>query len=176
MSTKHSGGSSARPAAATSWSSGPPAATATTSTSFRASAASTPWRRCSSTSARRLTIARVLAIIRQAEGLWLAGGDQSRYVKYWKDTPVGAALDAHVRAGKPLGGTSAGLAVLGEFSYSALDPGTLTSPIALQVIPSIGESRSNATFFTSNGCAASSPTRTSPSAADSAARSSSWRG
>ncbi|MBL9211160.1 MAG: cyanophycinase [Opitutaceae bacterium] len=75
---------------------------------------------------------RVLAIIRQAEGIWLAGGDQSRYVKYWKDTPVGAALDAHVRAGKPLGGTSAGLAVLGEFSYSALEPGTLTSPIALQ--------------------------------------------
>ena len=76
--------------------------------------------------------ARVLAIIRQAEGIWLAGGDQSRYVKYWKNTPVGAALDAHVRAGKPLGGTSAGLAVLGEFSYPALDPGSLTSPIALQ--------------------------------------------
>jgi cyanophycinase len=75
---------------------------------------------------------RVLTIIRQAEGIWLAGGDQSRYVKYWKDTPIGAALNAHVRAGKPLGGTSAGLAVLGEFSYSALDPGTLTSPIALQ--------------------------------------------
>ncbi len=77
------------------------------------------------------TDARVLATIRAAEGIWLAGGDQSRYVNYWKGTPVAAALDAHVRAGKPLGGTSAGLAVLGEFSFSATTEGTLTSEIAL---------------------------------------------
>ncbi|MSU49239.1 MAG: hypothetical protein EXS37_09175 [Opitutus sp.] len=75
---------------------------------------------------------RVLEIIRGAEGIWLAGGDQSRYINYWKGTPVAAALDAHVRAGKPLGGTSAGLAVLGEFSFAALESGTLTSEIALQ--------------------------------------------
>lgn len=73
----------------------------------------------------------LLARLRQAEGIWLAGGDQSRYVNYWKGTPVAAALDAHVRAGKPLGGTSAGLAVLGEFSFSAAEQGSLTSPIAL---------------------------------------------
>ncbi len=77
------------------------------------------------------TDARVLASIRAAEGIWLAGGDQSRYVAYWKGTPVAAALDAHVRAGKPLGGTSAGLAVLGEFAFSATEQGSLTSPIAL---------------------------------------------
>jgi len=74
---------------------------------------------------------RVLAIIRAAEGIWLAGGDQARYVRYWKGTPVAAALNAHVRAGKPLGGTSAGLAVLGEFSFSATGEGSLTSAIAL---------------------------------------------
>lgn len=75
---------------------------------------------------------RVLEIIRNAEGIWLAGGDQARYVNYWKGTSVATALNAHVRAGKPLGGTSAGLAVLGEFSFSATEPGTLTSEIALQ--------------------------------------------
>jgi cyanophycinase len=75
---------------------------------------------------------RVLASIRQAEGIWLAGGDQSRYVDFWKGTPVAAALDAHVRAGKPLGGTSAGLAVLGEFAFSATGEGSLTSAIALK--------------------------------------------
>jgi beta-aspartyl-peptidase (threonine type) len=75
--------------------------------------------------------ASVLARIQQAEGIWLAGGDQSRYVNFWKGTPVAAALDAHVRAGKPLGGTSAGLAVLGEFSFSASEEGSLTSPLAL---------------------------------------------
>jgi beta-aspartyl-peptidase (threonine type) len=74
---------------------------------------------------------RVLEIIAHADGIFLAGGDQSNYVKYWKGTPVAAALDAHVRAGKPLGGTSAGLAVLGEFAYSALEPRDLTSVIAL---------------------------------------------
>ena len=74
---------------------------------------------------------RVLEILARADGIFLAGGDQSRYVNFWKDTPVAAALNAHVRAGKPLGGTSAGLAVLGEFAYAALEPGDLTSAIAL---------------------------------------------
>lgn len=75
---------------------------------------------------------RVLEIIARADGIFLAGGDQSKYVTYWKGTPVASALDAHVRAGKPLGGTSAGLAVLGQFAYSALEPRNLTSEIALQ--------------------------------------------
>lgn len=78
------------------------------------------------------TDARVLEIIAGADGIFLAGGDQSNYIHYWKDTPVAAALDAHVRAGKPLGGTSAGLAVMGQFVYSALEPRNLTSAIALQ--------------------------------------------
>jgi cyanophycinase-like exopeptidase len=34
-------------------------------------------------------------------------------------TPVQEALNAHIAAGKPIGGTSAGLAVLGEYIYSA---------------------------------------------------------
>lgn len=63
---------------------------------------------------------RVLDIIAKADGIFLAGGDQARYVTYWKGTPVGAALNAHLRAGKPLGGTSAGLAVLGQYYFSAL--------------------------------------------------------
>ncbi|MDP3069019.1 MAG: cyanophycinase [Opitutaceae bacterium] len=74
---------------------------------------------------------RVLDIIARAEGIWLAGGDQARYVAYWKDTPVGAALNAHLRAGKPLGGTSAGLAVLGEYYFAALH-GSVTSETVLR--------------------------------------------
>jgi hypothetical protein len=35
---------------------------------------------------------RVLEIIAHADGIFLAGGDQSKYVRYWKGTPVGAAL------------------------------------------------------------------------------------
>ncbi len=75
---------------------------------------------------------RVLAIVARAEGIILAGGDQARYVELWGGTPLAAALDAHVRAGRPLAGTSAGLAVMGEFIFSAREPGSLTSPLALR--------------------------------------------
>ncbi len=65
--------------------------------------------------------ARVAEIIGQAEAIFIAGGDQSRYVNFWKGTPVEDAINAHVAAGKPIGGTSAGLAVLGQFVYGCLE-------------------------------------------------------
>lgn len=74
----------------------------------------------------------VLDIVRKADGIFLAGGDQARYLRFWKGTPLNQALDAHVRAGRPIGGTSAGLAVLGSHSYGALDGGSITSAQALQ--------------------------------------------
>ncbi len=73
----------------------------------------------------------VLRSLERADAIFIGGGDQSRYVRYWRGTPVAAALDAHVRAGKPLGGTSAGLAMLGEYLYGAMDGGSQTSPQAL---------------------------------------------
>ena len=75
--------------------------------------------------------AKILAALKRADGIFLAGGDQSRYVRWWRGTPVAEALDAHVRAGKPLGGTSAGLAMLGEYLYGAMDGGSQISPRAL---------------------------------------------
>ena len=74
----------------------------------------------------------VLEIVRQADGIFIAGGDQSNYVRYWKGTPLNDALNQHVRDGKPLGGTSAGLAIMGAFSYGAMDGGSLTSEDALK--------------------------------------------
>ena len=74
---------------------------------------------------------RILKALQHADGIFIAGGDQSRYVRYWRGTPIARALDAHVRAGKPLGGTSAGLAILGEYLYGAMDGGSLVSPAAL---------------------------------------------
>lgn len=75
---------------------------------------------------------KVLEIVRQADGIFIAGGDQSNYVRYWKGTPLNDALNQHVRDGKPLGGTSAGLAIMGAFSYGAMDGGSLTSEDALK--------------------------------------------
>jgi cyanophycinase len=62
---------------------------------------------------------RVSQIIHQAEAVFIAGGDQARYMNWWQHSPVRDALNAHIAAGKPIGGTSAGLAVLGEYVYSA---------------------------------------------------------
>ena len=62
----------------------------------------------------------VAAIIRKAEVVFIAGGDQANYIRGWKGTPVQAAINEDLAAGKPIGGTSAGLAVLGEFVYGAL--------------------------------------------------------
>ena len=58
----------------------------------------------------------VLGVIAAADAIFIAGGDQSRYIRFWKGTPVNEALNAHVRAGRPIAGTSAGLAILGGYS------------------------------------------------------------
>jgi cyanophycinase len=57
--------------------------------------------------------------IRHASALFIAGGDQANYINFWQGTPVQAALNDAIKRGVPIGGTSAGLAVLGEFAYTA---------------------------------------------------------
>ena len=69
-------------------------------------------------------------IIQKAEALFIAGGDQGNYVRYFADTPVAAAIDALAARGVPVGGTSAGNAVLAQFGYSALT-GSVKSKEAL---------------------------------------------
>ncbi len=74
---------------------------------------------------------RIIARLKGADGIFLAGGDQGNYIRYWKGTPVQAALNAHVLANRPIGGSSAGLAILGHYSYTALDGGSMESKEAL---------------------------------------------
>jgi cyanophycinase len=73
----------------------------------------------------------VLATIRNAEAIFIAGGDQSNYTRYWKDTPVEDAINFVAAKPAPIGGTSAGMAVLGEYVYSAESEESLTSGVAL---------------------------------------------
>lgn len=73
---------------------------------------------------------KVVEIIAHAEAIFFAGGDQSNYVRFWQDTPVQDALNRHIAAGKPIGGSSAGLAILGEFSFASMID-TIHSPDAL---------------------------------------------
>jgi cyanophycinase-like exopeptidase len=69
----------------------------------------------------------VLDRIRNAEALWIAGGDQSNYVTYWKNTPVEDAIHDIANKPAPVGGTSAGMAIMSEFVYSAMSNSSLTS-------------------------------------------------
>lgn len=68
--------------------------------------------------------------VRNAEAIFIAGGAQSNYVKFWQGTPLADAVNQAVAKGVPIGGTSAGLAILGEFSFPALG-GSATSAEAL---------------------------------------------
>lgn len=64
--------------------------------------------------------AAVNAIVAKANVVWIAGGDQSHYIRFWKGTALEQTLKALMQKNVPIGGTSAGLAVLGQFDYSAL--------------------------------------------------------
>jgi len=74
----------------------------------------------------------VVATIRNAEAVFIAGGDQSNYVKYWKGTPVEDAIHHVAAKPAPIGGTSAGMAILGEYVYSAMGTESLTSAVAMK--------------------------------------------
>jgi cyanophycinase len=68
--------------------------------------------------------------IRKAEALFIAGGDQWNYVRVWSHTPVSEAIQYLIDKGVPVGGTSAGLAVLGEYLFTA-EKDTVTTAQAL---------------------------------------------
>jgi cyanophycinase len=59
--------------------------------------------------------------IAHAEAIFIAGGDQASYIRNWQGTPVQAGINSAIQRGVPIGGTSAGLAVLGEWAYSAMN-------------------------------------------------------
>lgn len=60
----------------------------------------------------------VIARIRGAEALFIAGGDQYRYYSYWQNTEVEDALNYLILEKRiTVGGTSAGMAILGQSYY-----------------------------------------------------------
>eukprot|EP01093_Parvamoeba_rugata_P011410 TRINITY_DN3132_c0_g2_i1.p1 TRINITY_DN3132_c0_g2~~TRINITY_DN3132_c0_g2_i1.p1 ORF type:complete len:389 (-),score=87.31 TRINITY_DN3132_c0_g2_i1:177-1343(-) len=73
----------------------------------------------------------VLQKVADAEAIWFAGGDQYDYVSYFKDNAMEDALNTFVNTKQGvIGGTSAGLAILGGHYFSA-QYGTLSSEVAL---------------------------------------------
>lgn len=69
--------------------------------------------------------------IRQAEAIWLAGGNQWKYVDFWRNTSIDHLINEGIRDRQiVIGGTSAGMAVLGGAYFSAKN-GTIRSAAAL---------------------------------------------
>ncbi len=74
----------------------------------------------------------VVRKVRDAEALFIAGGNQYDYVSFWKDTPLEEAINYLLNDKKvPIGGTSAGAAIMGEFYFDAAK-GTIYSDEALE--------------------------------------------
>jgi cyanophycinase-like exopeptidase len=74
--------------------------------------------------------------IDHAEAIFIKGGDQSTYVNLWQTplssgapNPIQQALDRAAARGVPIGGTSAGLAVLGQYVYSAENASAVSSTV-----------------------------------------------
>lgn len=62
----------------------------------------------------------VCAAVENAEMIFIAGGNQWNYYSHWMGTCLQTAINAHVNEkSAPIGGTSAGLAVLGEVAFIA---------------------------------------------------------
>lgn len=75
-------------------------------------------------------VAVVNAIAANADVLFIAGGNQWDYVNLWKGSKLDATLRSLAERKVPIGGTSAGLAVLGDFDFTAQN-GAITSEQAL---------------------------------------------
>ncbi len=73
----------------------------------------------------------VIDKVNNAEAIWMAGGDQNNYVTYWKDTPIMEAINDLINVkGGPVGGISAGMAVMGQ-AYFPASAGSISSEAAL---------------------------------------------
>jgi cyanophycinase len=82
--------------------------------------------------------------IREAEALFIAGGDQWNYVNFWKDSEVSSALQYLIDVKKvPMGGTSAGCAVLSGIIFDARnDTAVSTDVLANPYAPQVSISKS----------------------------------
>ncbi len=72
----------------------------------------------------------VVQAVRHAEAIFIAGGDQAKYVDSWQASPLQDEINAAVARGVPMGGAAAGLNMLSEFVDTAAG-GAVTSAQAL---------------------------------------------
>ncbi|GAA5216662.1 cyanophycinase [Corallincola platygyrae] len=70
-------------------------------------------------------------VIRSAEFVFVAGGDQSEYLNLWQGTKVQTALQSVFDKGGVIGGTSAGMAIMAASVY---DPDGVAGAVSSEVV------------------------------------------
>ncbi len=72
----------------------------------------------------------VVQYIKEADALFIAGGDQNKYEDFWQGTATEAAINYLINQKKiTVAGTSAGMAILGDYYYAPAAQGVLSSEI-----------------------------------------------
>ncbi len=72
----------------------------------------------------------VVQYIKDADALYLASGDQTKYEDYWEGTATEDAINYLINHKKvPVGGVGIGMAILGEYNYAPSRLGLLSSEI-----------------------------------------------
>jgi cyanophycinase len=79
------------------------------------------------TKASDANTAAVNTTVRNAEVVFFAGGDQCDYTTYFKGTLVETAVESVYAKGGGVGGTSAGTAILGDFTYNGCTASILST-------------------------------------------------
>ncbi len=85
--------------------------------------------------------------LREAEAVFIAGGNQNDYATLWKNTQVDSALNYLINVKKvPIGGTSAGMMVQGQAYFTAA-VSSITSSVALANPYGVGVTIGNNDFL-----------------------------
>lgn len=72
----------------------------------------------------------VIQHIRNADALFIAGGNQDAYEDYWEGSAVETTINYLINQKRvPIAGTSAGMAILGDYYYAPSHDGVLSSEI-----------------------------------------------
>jgi cyanophycinase-like exopeptidase len=72
----------------------------------------------------------VIQYIHNADALYIAGGNQNEYEDYWEGSGVEDAINNAINLRKiPVSGSSAGMAILGDYYYAPAHEGLLSSEI-----------------------------------------------
>lgn len=72
----------------------------------------------------------VIEYIEEADAIFIAGGDQNAYEDYWEGTAVEDTINSLINDKKiPIAGTSAGMAILGDYYYVPSHRGVQSSEI-----------------------------------------------